>query len=136
MTFRNWKTVRRGAVLMMLIVSLAVVGVMIVAVARMFVARRNLQLTQEQHLQSALLAQAGVERGAALLTDDPDFAGQTWAIPAEQLGGRSRAQVKITIAANEDSPTEREISAKAALGEDAETAVKYARLARLQLKSP
>ena len=133
MNFMRRATCRRGAVLAVLIMSLAVAGVLAAGVARMFAARRQLQTKQEQHLQAALLAEAGIARAAAQLANDPNFTGETWAISADELGGERRAQVQLTIAAVDGSPAERRIVSQAALGDDAETVVKYTREATMEI---
>jgi hypothetical protein len=50
---------------------------------------------REIELQTHRLAEAGVARARAQLAVNPEFSGETWNIPAEQLGGRHAALVTL-----------------------------------------
>jgi type II secretory pathway component PulK len=88
---------RRALVLLFVLVVIALATVRMVALARTMVsARQELQL-QGWQLQAGWLAEAGLQRGAARLHDQPDYAGETWKVSADELGGRDGAVVRIDV---------------------------------------
>jgi len=95
---RHRPETRRGMILVVVLVCLAVVTLMFMAVARQAgFSRRTAQLSQ-RGLQAQWLAEAGVERAAARLAADPAYAGETWHIAAQDLGGRDEAEIRIEVA--------------------------------------
>ena len=127
---------RSGVVLVLLIVAFAVAGMLAVGLARMFALRHQAQLLQEQHTQAAAIAHAAVERAAARLHDDSAYAGETWSVSADDLGGKAAARVTIEVAAIDGSPTQRTVVARTALGESPEDSIKYTRQTRLTINAP
>jgi type II secretory pathway component PulK len=88
---------QRGLVLLFVLVVVALATVRMVALARTMVsARQELQLEGWQ-LQAGWLAEAGLQRAAARLHDQPDYAGETWKVSADELGGRDGAVVRIDV---------------------------------------
>src|SRR5258708_4126066 len=62
---------------------------------RIGLAQRDQASADEKQLQCEWLVESGLERAAARLAASPDYAGETWAIGAEELGTRWPATVKI-----------------------------------------
>jgi hypothetical protein len=85
---------RRGAVLVMALACLVIVGVLQVLLVQAAVARRRLSQEQALRHQARWLAEAGIERAAARLATEADYRGETWQVPAEDLpaAGRSAAE--------------------------------------------
>jgi type II secretory pathway component PulK len=127
---------RRGVVLMLLIVALAVACMLAVELAQSIALRGRAQQTNERHAQAAAIAHAAVERAAARLYDDSAYTGETWNVSADDLGGKAAARVTIEVAAIDGSPTQRTVVARAALGESPEGAIKYTRQTRLIILAP
>jgi hypothetical protein len=48
-------------------------------------------------VQSQWLAESGVERAAAKLAADAAYSGETWTIPATDLGGQEAGVVRIEV---------------------------------------
>jgi hypothetical protein len=104
---------RRGMVLVLVLVCLAVAAsLIVVAVRRALVADRSAQAGQ-QNLQAAWLADSGVERASARLTADPGYTGETWNIPAAELDGRHPAKVVIAVRPAADRPQRRIVRVEA-----------------------
>lgn len=73
-------TSRRGAALIVALVTLLVVMLVAAALIRsMLVAHRQAELRQNE-LQAAWLAEAAVARAAAQLALQPDYKGETWTV--------------------------------------------------------
>lgn len=66
-----------------------------------------------RRLQAEWLAESALDRAAARLAADPSYAGETWAIPAERLGGRDAASVRIEVTPAPGHPDRRVVRARA-----------------------
>jgi hypothetical protein len=67
----------------------------------------------ERRLQAEWLAESAIDRAAARLDADPTYAGETWTIPADRLGSRDGASVRIDVAPVPDHPDRRLTRARA-----------------------
>lgn len=86
---------RRGGALVIALVLLTVASLLGVVVVRSVIAHaRQLQRTPWR-LQAEALVEAGLNRAAAQLATAPDYTGETWQIPAADLGDRFAARVDI-----------------------------------------
>jgi hypothetical protein len=63
----------------------------------MIQSQRALVRSEERRLQADWLADSGVERALARLSDDPGYRGETWALSAQELGGSDAGVVTITV---------------------------------------
>jgi Tfp pilus assembly protein PilX len=75
---------RRGAVLVVVLVCLAVATVVSVIVVRQIAMQYRAMQVSHGSLQAAWLAEAGIERAAARLAADPKYAGETWSISGKR----------------------------------------------------
>jgi Tfp pilus assembly protein PilX len=96
----NRKTVRtsrgrRGAVLVVVAVCLALAGVLLLAVTRQAALTRRSTQSSQRRLQAQWLAEAGVERAVARLAADRAYTGETWSIATHALDGQHDAEVRI-----------------------------------------
>lgn len=89
---------RRGAVLVVALICVMLATAILGSVLQITLSCRRQVRQQARAVQSAWLAEAGVERAAAQLRVDPAYTGETWNIPAEQLGGPDGGAVTITVA--------------------------------------
>lgn len=88
---------RRGLALVIVLV-LAVICLALFGVwARSIVMEKRRLANQQYRLQAVRLAEAGVRRGQARRAADPAFVEETWAVPAEDLGGRHGGEVRIRV---------------------------------------
>ncbi len=88
---------RRGAILVVVIVCLMVAAAILVCVVRQVGMSRQAQQRSHGSVQAGWLAEAGVERAAARLAANAAYAGETWRIPAAELGGNDDAEVRIKV---------------------------------------
>lgn len=77
---------RRGLTTVAVLICFVVLGLMITALVKLGVAYRDQIRTAERRLQAEWLAEAGVDRALAKLSYDPDYKGETWEIPVDELG--------------------------------------------------
>jgi Tfp pilus assembly protein PilX len=88
---------RRGAVLVVVLVCLALATALLLLVVKQAVAEHKVMQRNQWGLQALWLAEAGVERAAARLAADPKYVGETWTIAAEQLADDDGAAVRIHV---------------------------------------
>jgi hypothetical protein len=103
---------RRGAVLVMALACLVILGMVQVLLVQAAVARRHLTEQHALRHQARWLAEAGVERAVARLAAEADYRGETWQIPAEELpcgsrGGAEPAAVEIEVQPAVNAPAKR-----------------------------
>jgi len=120
---RSHGTTRTGGTAFIAIVCLLLVGFFAAAVLKVVVARRDALGSERGRLQADWLVEAGLERAAARLANDPDYAGETWSIPPERLRGRS-ATVTIHVDTSEDHNELRSIEVRAETPADGERRAK------------
>jgi Tfp pilus assembly protein PilX len=68
---------------------------------------------REQALQADWLAEAALERARAMLTAQSDYAGETWTIEPQTLGGQYGGSVTIAVAAIPENPRARAVTVQA-----------------------
>lgn len=88
---------RRGVVLFIAIVCTAMAALVFLAILKTAVAERRALETRQWQEQASWLVESGLQRAAARLAAEPDYQGETWKIPAAELGGRDGAVVRIQV---------------------------------------
>jgi type II secretory pathway component PulK len=88
---------RRGAILIVILVCFTVAAAMFVALARLSIAQGRATETQLWAAQARWIAEAAAERAAFRLAADANYVGETWAIPAAELGGKDGAEARIHV---------------------------------------
>ncbi len=91
---------RRALVSVALLIALFILGLVAAALLEVGLARRALGRRAERQHQVDLLADSGIARALARLDADPGYAGETWTIPADDLGGRGTAVVQLELKAD------------------------------------
>jgi hypothetical protein len=97
-----------------LVIGAAILGSM---AAMAFSGRESLRAEGWQ-MQARWLAESGVERAAAKLAADPHYAGERWAIAAQELGAAEGGAVNIRVEAAPDRPTVRRVHVEADYPDD------------------
>jgi Tfp pilus assembly protein PilX len=111
--FRSPPPRRPGAVTVAVLVCLVVAAMIGGALLRTgFVQRRRIQM-EERRLQALWLAESGLERAAARLADAPDYRGETWEVPAADLGGPWAGTVTIAVETTNAPPSRRTVRVQA-----------------------
>jgi hypothetical protein len=116
---RNSRQHRRsGAVLIVVLVCFAVATVLFVLLARQAVAERHMAETRLWTLQAQWVAEAALERAAARLAAEPNYAGETWTIPAAEFVGTDGARATIQVETVADQPNRRLVRVEANYPDD------------------
>lgn len=99
----------RGAVLVVVLVSVGVAAVVLVAILKWTAShQRSLQIEQWQ-AQALWLAESGLDRAAARLDANPAYAGERWLVPSSLLDSRFAARVEISVQAIPGQPARRSV---------------------------
>ena len=104
---------RRGLVSVAVLVALFVIGLICAGLLKVAFARRVEVAMEERRLQAGWLAESGVDRALARLNTSGDYTGETWELPAEDLGGRGAATVAIQVEKVADHPDRRKVRVQA-----------------------
>ena len=97
-----------AALLAVLILLTMVIGVSGGLVCLLALEQRQLRSHDDQ-LQSLWLVEAGLQKALAQLDQAPAYAGETWVVPAETLGGRRAGRVTIRVEPVENEPDRRTV---------------------------
>ncbi|MBN2475806.1 MAG: hypothetical protein JXB62_14435 [Pirellulales bacterium] len=98
---------------MVAIACLVIVSALLVSAVKLVALGRKATDVHSWRIQAGWLAESGLERAAARLAADAAYAGETWTLSAEQLGGRSGATVEITLESVADRPDQRLVRVQA-----------------------
>ena len=115
---------RRGAIIVFAMLALLVVSMLGAALLRT-VSHSKQQLQREVlHTQAVWLADSGAARAVAQLKTLPDYTGETWTVPAEQLSAGRTASVRIAVSPEPDHPERTLIAATAEYPHGSPTAIR------------
>ncbi len=104
---------RRGMISVVMLVALIIILIIGAALMRVALTRRAGLKSEERRLQAVWLADSGLDRASSRLVASADYAGETWEIPAEDLGGRGAATVLIRVETPADKPDLRKVHVQA-----------------------
>ena len=109
---------------MFAILALLVVSMLGAALLRT-VSQSKQQLQREVlHTQAVWLADSGAARAVAKLRAAPDYIGETWAVPVEQLSAGRTASVRIALSPEPNHPDRTVIAATAEYPQGSPTAIR------------
>ncbi|MGD9127501.1 MAG: hypothetical protein PVH19_09000 [Planctomycetia bacterium] len=93
---------REGLALFVILVCVFMLGVLLVMILQLAFRRHKEVQLQMNRAQASCLAESGLRLAAARLESDPNYAGETWKIPPESLGGAKGAAVTIEVKPTDD----------------------------------
>ena len=96
---------RRGAILIAVLVGLGVASALVLTIVKSAALERRLLRQQSHHHQAAWLCAAGLERARQAAKADADYSGETWRVPAAELGKLDDGLVTITAVAGAKGDT-------------------------------
>jgi type II secretory pathway component PulK len=76
----------RGITLVLALVCLLVAATIGATIVRTLVSEHRQVTRRQRQLQTLWVAESAIQRAAAQLAADPDYTGETWAIPAAAVG--------------------------------------------------
>jgi Tfp pilus assembly protein PilX len=91
----NESSRRRGAALIAAMIAVLLASAVGTILLKTALAQRRTAIREQRRQQSIWLAESAIERAAAKLSRDAAYTGETWTIPAAELGGRGGARVVI-----------------------------------------
>jgi Tfp pilus assembly protein PilV len=100
---------RHGFVLLAVMICLIAVSVLVVGWFKSAAFERQQVRAAERRLQADWLAEAAVNRAAALLDKNANYAGETWNLSAVELAASDAAAIEIRVAPVTDRPERRSI---------------------------
>jgi type II secretory pathway component PulK len=108
---------RRGTILVVILVCFIVAAVVIGLLVKSAAVEHKTAVAHLRSLQAQWLAEAAVQRAAARLVADANYAGETWTIPAEELDGNGGV-ARIRVEAVADKPGAHRVSIEADYPDD------------------
>ncbi|MDR3638654.1 MAG: hypothetical protein P4L84_32915 [Isosphaeraceae bacterium] len=104
---------RRGAVIVPVLVCFVLIMLICAGLVQLLFTERGITRQEERRLQAEWLAEAGLERAAARLSRARGYTGESWEVPAQELGGQDAGQVVITVETPKDEPGHRRVIVRA-----------------------
>ena len=101
---------RKGTVLVIFMISLAMLSMTAAAMLRVTLLQRSMVRNNELRIQSEWLFQSAVVRASSQLKSNAKYSGEEWNISTESLGQTSSAVAKISIETVEGKTNERQVS--------------------------
>ncbi|MGD0516286.1 MAG: hypothetical protein ABSA26_02015 [Thermoguttaceae bacterium] len=125
---------RRGMMLILILACLAIATMLLITGVKLAVASHSVARTFGWSVQAQWLAESGMERAAAKLAADADYSGETWIIPAKDLGGDDAGMVKIEVKPIPERISGRLVKVEAAFPDDPLDRVRYSKELILEVK--
>jgi flagellar basal body-associated protein FliL len=88
---------RKGTILVIFMVSLAMLSLTAAAMVRVTLLQRSMVRNNELRIQSEWLFQSAVARASSELKSNAEYDGEEWKMTAESLGQTSDAVAKILV---------------------------------------
>jgi flagellar basal body-associated protein FliL len=101
---------RRGSMLIIFMVSLAMLSLTAAALVRVTLLHRSMVRSNEVRIQSEWLFHSAVARAASQLKTNAGYDGEEWKIEAESLGQSSSAVAKISVETIDGKTNERRVA--------------------------
>lgn len=132
---RDESRARRGAVLVAVMICLLLISLLTASLVANVAAQRRQLRQEEQNLQAEWLAESALELAAARLAGEAAYAGETWNVAAEDLGGAQAATVTIRVGRG-IRPRDCTVTAQVEYPAGSRTAVRRTKHLTVTLRSP
>ena len=119
---------------MSVLVALTVVMALAVAWTKSVIIERRIVRAQAERVQAEYLALSGLARGTAQARAKPDYAGETWQIDGDSLGGKRGASVVIRVDSIADEPMARNVKVEARFPDESSTGSRRSGETKIVLK--
>jgi type II secretory pathway component PulK len=116
-------------------VCLAVATMILTSMLSAAASQRRVVKTQRWQAQAGWLAESGLERAAARLAANGNYPGETWTLPAQQLGSPDSAVVRIEVQSVSNQPNRRLVRATADYPDHPHDRARQTRQATVQLRT-
>jgi hypothetical protein len=125
---------RRGAILIVALVCVAVVTAAMVSLVQLAIGQRNHLRMETVGLQCSWLAESALDRAAWRLSVDAKYPGETWSLPAAAWGGADPAVVMIQVEPVPDQPMRRLVRVRADYPDHPQDRVRLSKQAVVELQ--
>lgn len=88
---------RRGSIAVIAMITILITMSIGLSLVRTALRSRDQSLRSQQHRQARWLVEAGIERAVAQRKQSEDYAGETWRLSADNIGGRHNGEVRIAL---------------------------------------
>jgi hypothetical protein len=126
---------RRASVLIVILVCFVIAAAMFVMLGHQAVAERRAAEAQLWTAQAQWLAEAAVERAAARLAANAKYAGETWSVPAAEIGGKQGARATIRVEPLAGRPDSRLLRVEADYPDDPVHRARWTKQITIDLKA-
>jgi Tfp pilus assembly protein PilX len=124
---------RRGMILILILACLTIAAALLIVGVKLALSNHRFTQTFRWNMQAQCLAESGMDRAAAQLSADADYSGETWKIPAEQLGGEAAGIVTIEVKPIEGQTNRRLVKVQSDFPDDPQDRVRYSKELTLEL---
>jgi hypothetical protein len=124
---------RQGLVIIPVLVTLVLVTLFTGILMKQVSARRAEARAEGRRMQAEWLAESGLARASARLFAERSYRGETWDVPADELGGRPGV-VRIVVETVADRPAQRRVRAEADYPREGVTRARMSKTLTLELK--
>lgn len=124
---------RRGVILILVLACLAIASVLLITGIKLALSSHHVARTFGWSVQAQWLAESGLERAAAQLAADADYSGETWKIPADNLGGADAGIVTIEVKPVTGQTNRRLVKVQSDFPDDPQDRVRYSKELTLEL---
>ncbi|MGZ0169696.1 MAG: hypothetical protein ACKVHE_09070 [Planctomycetales bacterium] len=101
---------RRGTILVVFMISLAMLSLTTVAMVRVALLQRGVVRSNELRVQSEWLFQSAVARAASQLQANAEYNGEEWEIAADSIGQSFDAVARISVEPSDDQTKDRAVA--------------------------
>lgn len=101
---------RRGTILVVFMISLAMLSLTTAAMVRVALLQRNIVRSNELRVQSEWLFQSAVVHAASQLQANSEYDGEEWEIAADAIGQSLEAVARISVEPSEDQAKGRAVA--------------------------
>jgi type II secretory pathway component PulK len=102
---------RSGAIMVFALIAFLLASMLIAAMLRTASMSHRQMKREEFRIQASFLADAGCARAIGRLRGNPEFRGETWSVPAQELSGDRTAIVELTVTSPAEAPGGKSVSA-------------------------
>ncbi len=126
---------RRGVAMVAVLACLTLLAMVFFTLMRQGSAGKRQARAEEDRLMAGWLAESALDRAWARLRLAADYPGETWDVPAEEIGGRDAGRVVIAVQAVPGQPSNRLVTARADFPLDATRRARQSRSATFHVDS-
>jgi Tfp pilus assembly protein PilV len=98
---------RKGLALVAVLVFAVVILMLLTSMTKALTRDQRQVRDAQKKLQTFWLVESAVQRSVHSIEESPDYAGETWDVPADAFGTEDNASVVIQVEKGDDSPARR-----------------------------